>query len=142
MSNHGATMASSNPQGLSVLFILACLEELWKFPTIIRDVTFVVNILLIHQFSSIAQLCLTLWPYGLQHTRLPCPSPTPRPYSNPCAWSRWCHPNISSSVVPFSSCLQSFPASREEGMTLQYSCLENPMNSMKRQKRLLIYSSA
>ena len=53
----------------------------------------------------------SLWPHGLQHTRLLCPSPTPRAYSNSCPLSRWCHPTISSSVIPFSSCLQSFPAS-------------------------------
>ena len=52
----------------------------------------------------------SLWPHGLQYTRLPCPSPTPRAYSNSCPLSQWCHPTISSSVVPFSSCLQSFPA--------------------------------
>ena len=49
-------------------------------------------------------------PHGLQHTRLPCPSPAPRAYSNSCPLSQWCHPIMSSSVVPFSSCLQSFPA--------------------------------
>ena len=49
--------------------------------------------------------------YGLQHARLPCPSPTPGAYSNSCPSSWWCHPTISSSVIPFSSCLQSFPAS-------------------------------
>ena len=48
---------------------------------------------------------------GLQHPRLPCPSPTPRACSNSCPSSQWCHPTISSSVVPFSSCLQSFPGS-------------------------------
>ena len=53
----------------------------------------------------------SLWPYGLQHTRLPCPSPSPRACSNSCPLNRWCHPTISSSVIPFSSCLQSFPAS-------------------------------
>ena len=53
----------------------------------------------------------SLWPHGLRHTRLPCPSPTPRAYSNSCPLSRWCYPTVSSSVVPFSSCLQSFPAS-------------------------------
>ena len=53
----------------------------------------------------------SLWPHGLQHTRPPCPSPTPGACSNPCPLSQWCHPTISSSVVPFSSCLQSFPAS-------------------------------
>ena len=52
----------------------------------------------------------SLWSCGLQHARLPCPSPTPRACSNSCPSSRWCHPTISSSVVPFSSCLQSFPA--------------------------------
>ena len=63
------------------------------------------------QFSSVTQLCLTLQPHGLQHTRLPCPSPTPRACSNSCPSSQWCHPTISSSVIPFSSCCQSFPAS-------------------------------
>ena len=52
----------------------------------------------------------SLRPHGLQHSRLPCPSPTPGVYSNSCPLSQWCHPTISSSVVPFSSCLQSFPA--------------------------------
>ena len=63
------------------------------------------------QLSSIAQWCLTLRPHGLQHVRPPCLSPTPRVYSNSCPLSRWCHPTISSSVIPFSFCLQSFPAS-------------------------------
>ena len=62
------------------------------------------------QFSSIAQLRPTLWPYEPQHARPPCPSPTPGVYSNSCPFSRWCHPTISSSVFPFSH-LQSFPAS-------------------------------
>ena len=53
----------------------------------------------------------SLQPHGLQYARLPCPSPTPRAYSNSCPSNQWCHPAISSSVVPFSSCLQSFPVS-------------------------------
>ena len=53
----------------------------------------------------------SLWLHGLQHARLPCLSPTPRACSNSCPLSQWCHPTISSSVVPFSSCPQSFPAS-------------------------------
>ena len=53
----------------------------------------------------------SLRPHGLQHARPPCPLPTPRVYSNSCPLSQWCHPTISSSVVPFSSCPQSFPAS-------------------------------
>ena len=52
-----------------------------------------------------------LWPHGLQHTRLPSPLPTPRACSNSCPLSWWCYPTISSSVIPFFSCLQSFPAS-------------------------------
>ena len=63
------------------------------------------------QFSSVAQSCLTLQLHGLQHARPPCPSPTPGVYSNSCPSSRWCHPTISPSVIPFSSCPQSFPAS-------------------------------
>ena len=64
-------------------------------------------------FSSVQFLsCVRLfWLHGLQHVRLPCPSPTPGACSNSCPSSRWCHPTISSSVVPFSSCLQSHPAS-------------------------------
>ena len=62
------------------------------------------------QFSSIAQLYPTLPPQGLQHSRLSCPSPTHRACSYSCPLSRWCHPTISSSVIPFSH-LQSFPAS-------------------------------
>ena len=52
-----------------------------------------------------------LRPHGLEHARSPCPSPAPRAYSNSCPLSQWCHPTISSSVIPLSSCLQSFPAS-------------------------------
>ena len=50
-------------------------------------------------------------PHEPQHARPPCPSPTPGVHPNPCPWSRWCHPTIPSSVIPFSSCPQSFPAS-------------------------------
>ena len=53
----------------------------------------------------------SLWPHGLQHARIPCPSPTPGACSNSCPSRQWCHSTISSSVVPFSSCVQPFPAS-------------------------------
>ena len=61
------------------------------------------------------------WPHELQQARPPCPSPTPRVYSNSCPLSRWCHPTISSSVVPFSSSLQSFPASGSFPMSQLFS---------------------
>ena len=68
-----------------------------------------------YQFSSVqfihSVLSNSLWPHGLQHTRLPCPSPAPGACSNSYPLSRLCHPTISSSVIPFFSCLQSFPAS-------------------------------
>ena len=59
----------------------------------------------------------SLWPHGLQHARLPCPSPTSGAYSNSCPSSWWCHPTISSSVIPFSSHLQSFLASGSFAMS-------------------------
>ena len=59
----------------------------------------------------------SLQPHGLQHARLPCPSPTPGACSNPCPSSWWCHPAISSSVVPFSFCPQSLPASESFPMS-------------------------
>ena len=65
-----------------------------------------------YQFSSVAQLCPNLQPHGLQHARLPCPSRTPGPYSSSSLSIKPCHPTISSSIIPFSSCLQSFPASK------------------------------
>ena len=62
------------------------------------------------QFSR-SVMSNSLRPHGLQHARPPCPSPAPGVYPNSCPLSRWCHPTISSSVVPFSSCPLSFPAS-------------------------------
>ena len=62
------------------------------------------------QFSC-SVMSESLWPHGLQHTRPPCPSPTPRFYPNSCPLSQWCHPTISSSVIHFYFCPQSFPAS-------------------------------
>ena len=63
------------------------------------------------QWLSVAQSCLTLRPHGLQHGRLPCPSPSPGACLNSCPLSRCCHPSILSSGIPFSSCLHSFQAS-------------------------------
>ena len=67
----------------------------------------------IKKFSQFSRSVVSdsLWPHEPQHTRPPCPSPTPGVHPNSCASSRWCHPAISSSVVPFSSCPQSLPGS-------------------------------
>ena len=65
-------------------------------------------------YCSVAKSCPTLRPHELQHTRLPCPSLSPGVCSNSCPLSRWCHRTISSSVTPFSSCPQSFPASGKD----------------------------
>ena len=78
----------------------------------------------------------SLWPHELQHIRPPCPSPTPGVYSNSCPSSPWCHPAISSSVVPFSTCPQSLPASESFPMTqlfawdglLEFSLSISPSN--------------
>ena len=85
---------------------------IWRFPKTWKALLGWLrgNIFSSLQFSrSVVSDSLQL--HGLQHARPPCPSPTPGVYSNSCPLSQWCHPHISSSVVPFSSCPQSFPAS-------------------------------
>ena len=82
----------------------------------LKDSIFIINVDLkkyrCSQFSSVIQSCPTLCsPHGLKHARFSCPSPNPGACSNSCSLSQWCHPTISSSVVPFPSCPQSFPAS-------------------------------
>ena len=63
----------------------------------------------------------SLWPHELQHARPPCPSPSPRVHSHSCPSSQWCHPGISSSVVPFFSCRQSLPASESFPMSQHFA---------------------
>ena len=84
--------------------------NLWQFRVIISDMLFFS--LIVVQLLS----CDSLWLHGLQHTRLLCPSLSPGVYSNSCLLSQWCHPTTSSSVIPFSSRLQSFPV---QGLLLQ-----------------------
>ena len=72
------------------------------------------------QFSH-SVMPVSLWPHESQHARPPCPSPTPGVYSNSCPSSRWCHPAISSSVIPFSACPQSLPASGSFPMSQLFS---------------------
>ena len=85
-----------------LFFFLRINRRMLNFPSISLDLSSV-------QFSR-SVMSNSLWPHGLQHARPPCPSPTPGVYSNSCPLSWWCHPTISSSVIYFSSCLQSFPA--------------------------------
>ena len=81
-----------------------------------KKITALLHCLLISQFSC-SVVSNFLRPHELQHASLPCPSPTPKACTNSCPLSRWCHPTISSSVVHFSSSLQSFPASRSFPMS-------------------------
>ena len=111
---------SSFPSSFFTIHLLSCLSFYW-----LSTWFFFTSISCIHghtwilkqAFVSSVQFSRSVVsnssrPHGLQHTRLPCPSPTPGANSNSQPLSWWCHPTISSSVVPFSSRLQSFPASR------------------------------
>ena len=86
---------------LTLAFIGRNFPQLWRLFTKVHSLT----------HFSCSVMSNSLWPHGLQHARPPCPSPTPGVYWNSCPLCWWCHPTISSSVVTFSSCLQSFPAS-------------------------------
>ena len=97
--------------------------------------------------SSVIVLSDTLWPHRLQHARLPCPSLSPGAYSNSCPLSQWCHPTISSSVAPLSSCPQYFPASESfpiswpftsggQNIGASASASVLPMNSQKVRKAI------
>ena len=81
------------------------------FPTAYSQVTYQNQFIISSVQFSRSVVSNSSWPHGLQHARPPCPSSAPGVYSNSCPSSQWCYPTISSSVVPFSSCLQSFPAS-------------------------------
>ena len=90
---------------------ISCLDQVLLILSQTHEATFVLASCMSSVQFSHTIMSGSLWPHGLQHARLPCPSPTPGAYSNSRPLSRWCHPTISCSVVPFSSRLQSFPAS-------------------------------
>ena len=92
--------------------------DIWK-TKVLHVFSFCVNLTIsVRKFSSVAQLGLTLCdPHGPQQARPPCPSPTPGVYPNSCPSSWWSYPTISSSVIPFSSCPQSFPESESFQMS-------------------------
>ena len=96
-------IASEWPVHCVLISPLISLLNHWLFTSIL----FCLHLLLFRS-SAVSD---SSWPYGLQHDRLPCPSLSPGAWSNSCPLSRWCHPIISSSVIPFSSCHQSVPAS-------------------------------
>ena len=89
------------------------------YKTTKRSMQILHNIIFLHLSVPFSHSVMSnsLQPHGLKHARPPCPSPIPRACSNSCPSSRWCHPTILSSVIPFSSCLQSFPASGSSPMT-------------------------
>ena len=91
----------------AMIFLINLLQKLINY-------NFFIPLSLLKAFSSVqfshSVVSNSLQPHESQHTRPPCPSPTPGVYSSSCPWSRWCDPTISSSVIAFSSCLQSFPA--------------------------------
>ena len=96
---------------LNLLHKEISLFSLILLPVILMNTWWEKRIIVLVQFFSCSIMSDSLWLHGLQHTRPPCPSSTPKVYSNSCPLSLWCHPTISSSVVPFFSCPQSFPAS-------------------------------
>ena len=89
--------------------------QVWLNPTLHLLCTSIIKFSSV-QFSR-SVMSNSLWPHELQHAGPTCPSPTPGVYPNSCPLSQWCHLTISSSVIPFSSCLQSFPASGSFQMT-------------------------
>ena len=93
-------------KGTQIPFILQVPNET---PTICQSP--VIHAILLHLHTDLGGWNVVHFYHELQHARPPCPSPVPGVYSNSCPLSQWCHPTISSSVVPFSSCPQSFPAS-------------------------------
>ena len=108
---HSAFAMSFNM--LIILYILSDISNIYIIPNSCFHSCFILQF---SQFSG-SVLFYSVWPHGLQHARTPCPSPTPEVYPNSCPLSRCCHPSISSSVIPSSSCLQSFPESESFPMS-------------------------
>ena len=86
-------------------------EDCWEFLVLYSRFLLIICFIYSSVQFSCSVMSDSLWPHELQQTGPPCPSPTPRVHPHPCPLSRWCHPTISSSVIPFSSCPQSFQES-------------------------------
>ena len=111
------------PMFIVALFIIARTRKQPRCPSAdewIRNLWYIYTMEYSVQFSH-SVVSDSLWPHELQHARSPCPSPTPGIRPESCPSSRWCHPAISSSVVPFSSCPQSLPASESFPMSQEVS---------------------
>ena len=109
IKNFSASTVSERREILSALLTTCRLVSI-PFPSKMNDKDLHADSLFAVQFS-LSVMSDSLRPHELQQARPPCPSPTPGIHPNPRPWSRWCHPTISSSVIPFSPCPQSFPAS-------------------------------
>ena len=110
---------------ISCVVVVQLLSHVWLCDSMNFSLTGFPVLYCFPSFSSVHFRCSvisnTLWPHESQHARPPCPSQTPRVYSNSCPSSRWCHPAISSSVIPFSSWPQSLPASGSFPMSQLFS---------------------
>ena len=106
-------------------FFMSCRRmgktELCELSTVEKDAALTKHFISTHFFEPVVVVqslsCFWLRPHRLQHIRHPCPLPSPRICSNSCPLSQWCHPTVLSSVIPFSSCFQSFPASWSSPMS-------------------------
>ena len=113
---HYYFVSKFNNEGLTYIRFLVLLQVPINLRNILSSLSLKYYLLSSVQFSH-SVVSDSLWPHELQYARVPCSSPTPGVYSNPCPLNQWCHPVISSSVFPFSSCPQSLPASRSFPMS-------------------------
>ena len=95
---------------VNIVKMLVLLKWIYRFNSILIKTLAIISVDMLLLFSC-QVVSNSSWPHELQHTRLPCPSPSPGICPSSCLFNRWCHPTISSSVTPFSFCPQSFPAS-------------------------------
>ena len=110
---YAGSCAKHSKYNITFIFKITLESRFYRYAyhTYIYIYMYIYHYTYIYHFSLFSVMSDSFWPHGLQHTRFPCLSPTSRACSNSCPLSRWCDPTTSSSVVPFSFCLQSLPAS-------------------------------
>ena len=118
LNSPSACYSATKPLSISVICLIVSSQH-WLLTSNLLLISHKICTALKVIFSSVQSLTCVwlLWPHELQHARPPCPSPTPRVHPNPSPLSQWFHPAISSSVIPFSFCPQSFPASGSSQMS-------------------------